>query len=222
MITDPLEIHQTLSTYYTNLFDHPNNFPTLPHQWEKDYQPIEHIQDEWYSDLLTTIEMSEIQSTIQLLPNNKAPGPSQISYDIIKHLLSPTLLKLLFFLYNSIIKTQIIPHQWKHHNIFPISKNLEWKYNIQETWPIALLDTFRKIFTKILTNRLTKIFTSHKILQGTNFAGLPNQSTFQPIQILNSLYNITKQNQDELWILSLDIKSAFDSVNIPMLTKSMS
>ena len=46
VITDPSEIHQTLSIYYTNLFDHPNNFSTLPHQWEKDYQPIEHIQDE--------------------------------------------------------------------------------------------------------------------------------------------------------------------------------
>jgi hypothetical protein len=152
VITDPSEIHQTLSTYYTNLFNHPNNFPTLPYQWEKEYQPIEQIQDNWYSNLLDNINEDEIQSTIQLLPNNKAPGPSQISYDIIKNLLSPTLLKFLTLLFNSIIKTKTIPFQWKHHNIFPISKNLEWKYNIQETRPIALLDTFCKTFTKILTN----------------------------------------------------------------------
>jgi len=43
VITDPSEIHQTLSTYYTNLFNHPNNFPILPYQWKKEYQSIEQI-----------------------------------------------------------------------------------------------------------------------------------------------------------------------------------
>jgi hypothetical protein len=91
VITDPSEIHQTLSTYYTNLFDHPNNFPTLPHQWEKDYQPIEHIQDEWYSDLLITIEISEIQSTIQLFQIIKPqahPKYHMILLNIYSHPLS--------------------------------------------------------------------------------------------------------------------------------------
>ena len=46
VITDPNEIHQTLITYYSNLFNHPNNFPTLPHQWEKEYQPIQKIQNQ--------------------------------------------------------------------------------------------------------------------------------------------------------------------------------
>src|SRR5438045_2640255 len=84
VITDPSEIYQSLTTYYTNLFNHPNNFPNLPNQWEKEYHPIEQIQDEWYSNLLNITNEDEIQSTIQAFPNNKAPGPSQISYDIIK------------------------------------------------------------------------------------------------------------------------------------------
>ena len=43
VITDPTEIHQTLTTYYSNLFNHHNNFPTIPYQWEKEYRPVEHI-----------------------------------------------------------------------------------------------------------------------------------------------------------------------------------
>src|SRR5271163_2264292 len=174
-----------------------------------------------YNNLLSPTITEEIQYTINSLPNNKAPGPSHITYDIIKKIISPQFLDFLLYLFNQIITTKQFPDQWKIHNIFPISKKAEWKFNIQETRPIALLDTFRKLFTKILTNRLTKIFTSHKILQGNNFAGLPNQSTFQPIQILNSIYNTAKLNKSELWILSLNIKSEFDSVNIPMLSKSM-
>jgi exonuclease III len=221
VISNPDEIHQILSNYYSSLFKHTSIPSSLPPIWEKEYKPINNIKEEWYSNLLDPISNTEIQSTINSLPNNKAPGPSLISYDIIKLLLSPTLLQFLSILFNSIILTKSIPIQWKNHNIFPISKNNEWKFNISETRPIALLDSYRKIFTKILTNRLTSIFTKHKILHGNNYAGLPNQSTFQPIQILNSLYNISKQNQEELWILSLDIKAAFDSVNIPMLSKSM-
>ena len=106
-------------------------------------------------------------------------------------------------------------------HIFPISKKIAWKYNIEETQPIALLDTYRKIFTKILTNRLSKILLSNKILQGSNYAGLPNQGTFQPIQILNSTYNISKLNQKKLWILSLDIKAAFDSISNETINLAM-
>src|SRR5271170_4401811 len=94
--------------------------------------------------------------------------------------------------------TKQFPDQWKIHNIFPISKKIEWKFNIQETRPIAFLDTFRKLFIKILTNQLTKIFILYKILQSNNFARLLNQSTFQSIQILNSIYNIVKLNKFEL------------------------
>ena len=111
VITNPNDIHQTLTTYYSDLFNHSNNFLTLPHQWEKEYQPIENIQNEWYSNLLSIITEEEVQSTIKLLPNNKAPGPSQISFDVIKHLQTSTLIELFTLLFNSIIKTKTIPYQ---------------------------------------------------------------------------------------------------------------
>ena len=60
VITDPSEIHQTLTTYYANLFNHSNNFSTLLHQWEKEYRPIEHIQEGWYSNLLNNINEDKI------------------------------------------------------------------------------------------------------------------------------------------------------------------
>ena len=89
VITNPINIHQTLTTYYSDLFNHPNNFSTLPYQWEKEYQPIENIQNEWYINLLSIITEEEVQSTIKYLPNNKASGPLQILFDIIKHLQTP-------------------------------------------------------------------------------------------------------------------------------------
>ena len=225
VITDPQEIHSFIEEYYTKLYNNDTSTNTqtdIPSNWSSSYHPISSIKLEWYNNLLSEITTIEIQDTISNLPNNKAPGPSEISNDIIKKIVTPDLLNFLHLLYNKIISTKQIPSQWKTQNIYPISKKIEWKFNIQETRPISLIDSFRKIFTKILTNRLSIIFCSHKILQGNNFAGLPNQGTFQPLQILNSLYNTSKLKKEELWILSLDIKSAFDSINTKMLLKSMS
>ena len=74
---------------------------------------------------------------------------------------------------------------------------------------------------KILTKRLNKILSKEKILNEHQFAGLPNQSTFQPIQILNEIIENTIEDKKELWIMLQDISKAYDRVNIYMLEKAM-
>ena len=152
--------------------------------------------------------------------SDKAPGPSGITYNFVKKT-QKELTPLLVQLFNQILESEKLLFKWSTSNIYPISKKLNWTYNILETHPIALLDTFRKIFTKILTKRLGQIISSHPIISKLNFAGLPNQSTFEPINILNSIYNKHKLQNEELWILSLDISATFDSVNLEMLQSSM-
>ena len=220
LISDPKDILSKIEQHYKyilrpRIIDH-----TLLEKWKNDYLPLTHINNNWYNDLLKPINQEEILNTISNLPNHKAPGPSGISYDLIKGIANE-ITPFLTSIFNEILTTQQIPKNWKNYNIFSISKKSTWNYNIKETRPIALTDSFRKIFTKILTNRLSTILSSNNILSKSNYAGLPNQSTFQPIQILNSLYNSSKLENNELWILSLDISSAFDSVNLDMLKKSM-
>ena len=67
--------------------------------------------------------------------------------------------------------------------------------NIQ---PIALIETFRKIVTKIITRRLTKVFVEKEILKGSNYVGLPGNSTEQPVHILNMIMEEAKEKNKEL------------------------
>ncbi|CAG8634190.1 24093_t:CDS:2 [Gigaspora margarita] len=53
--------------------------------------------------------------------------------------------------------------------------------------PIALLEAFRKYVTRVITKRLSKVCIKKNILQGPNFAGLPEDSIEKPIYILNAL-----------------------------------
>ena len=81
----------------------------------------------------------------------------------------------------------------------------------------TLLDAGRKIFTKIITDRLAKIITAHPILSELNWAALPGNSTQDPIHILNNIIEDAKEKKQQAWILSQDMSKAFDSVNIERL-----
>jgi hypothetical protein len=73
----------------------------------------------------------------------------------------------------------------------------------------------------ILTQQLIKIFKKFNILKGNQFAGLPGNSTFGPLRIINEIIQDTNKNDKDLWILSLDMSKAYDRVNIFMLEKAM-
>src|SRR5271169_4618360 len=93
-----------------------------------------------------------------------------------------------------------LPPSWKTNSILPISKSKDWECDLSNTRPIILLETSRKCLTKILTNRLSTICKDHNILTGPNCAGLPGESTQEPIQLLNNICKETREKGKELWI----------------------
>lgn len=55
---------------------------------------------------------------------------------------------------------------WKIELIYPINKTIrsDWNQDLKLMCPITLLETVRKIFLKVLVNRLSEILTENKIL----------------------------------------------------------
>jgi Reverse transcriptase (RNA-dependent DNA polymerase). len=148
------------------------------------------------------------------------PGNSTIPYEAWSNL-GPIGKKWLLQLYNNLLQDEIIPPNWKKTSICLLPKKIIWSRNIADTRPIALLESVRKIFTKILNNRLTNILSSNKILSSANFAGLPNQSTMEPLSIMSSTINIANNLNEHIWISSFDIAKAFDSVPLASLKIAM-
>jgi hypothetical protein len=221
IITDAQTIQDTVKKHYENWTTRRNpqpisNFP----EWQQEYQPKTQILTEWYQKMLTPITTEELLQTIHTRSNQSAPGPSGIPYIAFKKL-TITNIKHLCQLFNGILNTGHIPLEWKQGSIYPIPKNRDWEYNINITRPITLLETARKIFTKIINDRLASTFSTYSILSPNNWAALPGSSTQEPIHILQSVIDDAKHTKQQAWILSLDMSKAYDSVHIPLLELAM-
>src|SRR3954463_1485680 len=128
---------------------------------------------------------------------------------------------MLHHLLNECIKQQDIPTEWKHSTIVLIPKKETWSDNLKNTRPITLIETGRKLLTRILINRISKICSSHPILIGDNFSVLKDISTSLPIQIINFAIEHATNNKKELWLVMQDMKKAYDSVGTDQLTLVM-
>lgn len=102
-----------------------------------------------------------------------------------------------------------------------ISTRSHWNYDLKLTRPIVLLETARKIWFKILVNRLSEILTKEPILTNTNYAALKNESTLEPLKIVQAVIEDANKYKKEAWILLMDISKAYDSVSSTMLEKCM-
>src|SRR3954469_23420748 len=84
-----------------------------------------------------------------------------------------------------------------------------------------ILDTIRKMLTKLLTNCLSDILSLHQVLKGLNFCGLKGEDTTIPLHVINDVIEHAKEKQLELWIATQDMQKAYDSVSLTSLQLSL-
>src|SRR5436190_16889661 len=167
------------------------------------------------------ISEEEWDLTLKQLKQGKAPGISEISYDLIKKA-GNKMNDIFRILINETFKQQRIPKEWKKAQIYPIPKPEEWGGDINKTRPITLLECPRKIMFKILNNRLSDILVKNSYVLGdNNFAALPRKSTIELIHALNCVLEDVRENKKELWLLFQDMSKAYDRVNRNYLFKAL-
>ncbi|GET67273.1 reverse transcriptase family protein [Rhizophagus irregularis DAOM 181602=DAOM 197198] len=125
-------------------------------------------------------------------PSNKAPGPSQITYEDLKHLHKDVLI-LLTQIFNLCIHLDTIPTKWRDALLFPIPKPHDWDSKLTNTRPITLLETTRKLMVSVFSQRLNQSLAKYNILQFNNRAGVLGQSCFRTT-VPNTAFNRTRTN----------------------------
>ncbi|GBC50785.2 RNA-directed DNA polymerase from mobile element jockey-like [Rhizophagus irregularis DAOM 181602=DAOM 197198] len=223
LLTDPSDIKQAAINHFQSVVTPPlvrySSMDSFPPRWQRVYTPLSDIDLSLYISVMSPILEDEWKNILNSMPNNKASGPSKISYEMLKHLTGEAF-NLSFILANACLIHGDIPADWREALVYPIPKPHEFDAQLKNTRPITLLETVRKCVVKVVTTRLSKILADNQVLQGGNFAGLPGGSTDIPIKMLDAIIHqrrFDKSDDQELWIVSQDISKAFDSIDLNML-----
>ena len=85
--------------------------------------------------------------------------------------------------------------------------------------PIAILQVFYKIFSRMIYNRLLPILDSHQ--SHDQFGFRPGIRLEDALVVLETLISKTREWNIPLWIASLDLKKAFDKMSFPSIFSAL-
>jgi hypothetical protein len=85
------EIEQAAITHFQSISGSKHNksfkyIDELPQDWQEIFAPRSNITQHSLNQLTKQISMDELESALKCSSNNKANGPSNISYEDLKHL----------------------------------------------------------------------------------------------------------------------------------------
>ncbi|GBM16551.1 putative RNA-directed DNA polymerase from transposon BS [Araneus ventricosus] len=158
------------------------------------------------------IEFWELKRAISKTKNS-TPGADNIPSIWFKNLDDASLLKILGLLQQQ-LDFSALPKVWKHTIIIPIPKPNKDKTKLTSYRPIALTSVFCKIFERILAHRITHFLTSQKKLNPNQHGFLPFRDNHTAIYKIYSAIFEARKNKKFFVAVSLDIKSAYDSVHV--------
>lgn len=156
--------------------------------------------------------LAEVMKNIKLLNNNKSEGIDLIKNEYLKNC-PQNVIDLAVNLFNLILKTGIVPHEWCIGLIIPIYKKKGSPDDPNNYRGITLLSCLGKLFTCCINARLAKYLDSQGII-GEEQAGFrEGYSTVDHIFVLNELINLYLQKKKRLYCCFIDYQKAFDTIN---------
>jgi hypothetical protein len=176
-------------------------------------QDTANIED---ADINKPFTHTELHTLLRTLPNKKAPGYDGMPFDIIKSIRNQygdTLLNI----YNYIWKHEITPPQWDTAVIHMLYKKHDPL--IPDNYrAIVLINTLKKIYEGLITNRLIHYVQSTDCLHHNQFGFLPNRNTNEAIFFLTETIrmNFAKHNRPT-HVAFIDFKTAFPNTCRPAL-----
>lgn len=170
--------------------------------------------------LLRSIEKWEL---ISALTTAKAttPGPDGISYQMLQKL-PPLAIAHLITIFNTVLEEGMIPQSWNDTQLVPILKPGKPVDEANSYRPITLINCTRKIFEKILKERLEHWLERNNPLPNELIGCRKNRSIKNGIVNLYAKTQTATANKKTTLALFLDIKAAFDNVNLNFVLKHLS
>ena len=139
-----------------------------------------------------------------------APGPDQISYEILKHLPGQSL-GVLLNISNKIWTTQAFPDSWSLATVIPIPKPGKDHTDPNNYRPISLTSCLCKLMEKMVNKRLMWFLEHSDSLSDLQCGFRKNRSTIDHLVRLESFIREAFAAGEHLVAVFFDLEKAFDT-----------
>ena len=157
------------------------------------------------------IQKDEIIKCIQKLKNNKSGGEDAIINEYIKTT-SNQFIEIYEKLFNLIFDTGFIPESWVVGNIIPIYKNKGDSNDPKNFRPITLVSCLGKLFTAILSERLSKYSDDFFVMHENQCGFRQGYCTVDNLFTLYSFFELLKRKKKKMYCAFIDFEKAFDKI----------
>ena len=152
----------------------------------------------------------DVRKLLRNLQPDKATGPDEISARILKEC-SAELARPLCQLFELCFSHGVFPSQWKTASVIPIHKR-DSKSNPSMYRPISLLCIISKIMEAVVQKQLQSYLLGNHLISARQFGFRPHHSTADVLNIFTQNWSNSLDRGNEVRVIVLDIKGAFDKV----------
>ena len=157
-----------------------------------------------------TFKAKDVRRLFKNLQPDKTSGPDNIPARVLKEC-SAELARPLSLLFQLCFNQVVFPSQWKTASVIPIHKR-DSKSNPCMYRPISLLCIISKVMEAVINNQFQKYLLGNDLLSYQQFGFRPHHSTADILTILTQQWSNSLDTWNEVCLIALDIKGAFDRV----------
>jgi len=211
MSKDTKKIINKFNDFFINIG--PNLASTIPAVSKK---PTDYLTSRNMNSMaLKLTDKYEIDQTIKNLKNNTSPGSYEIPVSILKFAAGFIAVPLAELI-NASFSTGIFPTKLKETKVIPIFKAGDSTL-VNNYRPISILNSFSKIFKKIIAMRLLNFLNKNEIFHPEQFGFREAHSNSSALIELNEFITQAINNNEIPISIFIDLKKAFDSLNHEIL-----
>ena len=191
--------------FYSKLFSHEGILENDSHK--QVYQEVKSYYDS-IKNKKFNVEISSnlIESCLKKLRNNKAIGSDKICNEMLKNAKSNKLLRVLKNMYADMINEGILLNNFNISIITPIQKKDTNNSAPEDFRPISVSNTFSNIYEMILLDKMEHLFK----FNNKQFGYKSNSSCKHASFVINETLSYYKKGGSPCYVISLDMKKAFD------------